>query len=124
MSKSDTNVPEWLREHVEPFRQWREARRADPGPRPPEELGRDFTRVEDVFTWLSHPSNWFQSELDIIRWKGATPSISESQAWQLAPGCWGRESMMTVVFTEQKRKRHGRSLDFQDQDEPGETDPR
>lgn len=46
-------------------------------PPPPPELGRNLRTVDDVRRWLSHPSNWHQSEFEHLRWTAKGPTISE-----------------------------------------------
>ncbi len=105
------DVPEWMREFVTPYILWQAARRKDPGPPPPEELGRNLDSLEDVSIWLSHPSNWFDGDLDIIKWNGVVPTISTSRAWQIAPGCYERDMMLRVVLQEQIRRKRGKAND-------------
>jgi hypothetical protein len=107
LASRDTATVEWMDPHVEPFRRWREERRRDPGPPPSQELGRNLDTLADVDVWLSHPSNWVGGKFDIVRWDGFVPRIADAHAWQLAPGCWGREMMLRVVLLEHRRRKRG-----------------
>lgn len=96
---------EWMLPHVEEFLRWRDRRASIPGDPPPAGLGRALETLKDVETWLSHPSNWFNGVIYIIRWNGAVPTISREEAWQLAPGSPCRKTMLEVILCEHHRRR-------------------
>lgn len=94
-------------EVLRPLQRWRDAQRSAKDNPPNKELGRNLETIEDVDTWLSHPSNWFRGQIYIIRWDGCVPMISEEQAWQLAPGSFSRDMMLKVVLSEHQRRKRG-----------------
>ena len=98
---------EFMLDVTAPFRRWQELHRVDPGPTPDRELGRCLETLDDVMTWLSHPSNWFRGDTYIIKWDGHVPTIADSQAWQLAPDSFGKDMMLKVVLQEHNRRKRG-----------------
>lgn len=90
-----------------PFRQWAEQRERNPGPIPQ----KNILNPRELLDWLSHPSNWFDSHLYIVKYEGLTPKISKHHAWKLAPGCKDRYGLISVVFNCLNRRKNGSDVD-------------
>jgi hypothetical protein len=102
----------------EAFVEWVKDRLREPGPLPDPQLGRDPANTSELSEWLSHPSNWVDTELDIVRWDGNVPRISSHHAWKLAPGCRDAKGLIEVIAWVQRQRKSGVSMpEFQMQRE-------
>lgn len=79
-------------------------------PDPPEKLGRMLTTLEEAKAWLLHPSNWFESDLDILRWDGLSPKISRSRALAYLRGETNDDVFLGAIVG-QRNRRAGRVPD-------------
>jgi hypothetical protein len=60
--------------------------------------------VADARRWLTHPSNWFESELFIIKWDGLVPRISRRHGQRLLDEPWD-DGLPEVVLRQQREAR-------------------
>lgn len=66
----------------------------------------DLDTVDGMREWLSHPSNWVETDLFIIRFDGLSPKISSSHVWKLATGCNEALFLLDVVLADRRNRRH------------------
>ena len=88
----------WNEEYIA----WQHMVEKSPTPLPPDI---DLDTLSGLGQWLSHPSNWMNTDLYVIKWNGLIPSISRFHAWKLAPGCPERTGLLGVLLYERKYRR-------------------
>lgn len=100
---------------MEPFEAWCDQQECEPKPLPE---GLDLDTVEGMGTWLSYPANWVRSDLFVLKWDGMVPRLARNYAWNIAPGCPDRKTMIEVAIYERRRRRERSRKD----DSPGQQE--
>jgi hypothetical protein len=67
--------------------------------------GGRLSTIDEVRTWLAHPSNQRETQLFIIGWEGHVPYVSKNNVVDLS-----RDSFCRAVIYEQRQRRDGRTL--------------
>lgn len=65
----------------------------------------DLETVSGIHQWLSHPSNWKNTDVFIIGWNGLYPWISERHAWKFAPNCKDGKELAEIVLYDRNKRR-------------------
>jgi hypothetical protein len=67
--------------------------------------GADLKTIDNVIRWLSHPSNWSEIGLFIIKWDKTVPKLSHRSAYMIAPqnGESDLKFFASAVLSEQSR---------------------
>lgn len=91
-----------------------------PGPPPPVELGRELKTIDDARRWLTHPSNWVDTDFFVFVWDGLTPRICRKHGQRLLREPWDT-GLLEVAITQQARRRLGGR---DEEKEPIEDGPR
>lgn len=95
----------------------------EPPPPIPESFGYNLDTVEKARRWLTHPQNWFRSELFIIRWNGLLPMISEKHGRRLIAEPWDNGLPEVVVWEQRKRRsKNDRGEQVEDPEPPQPQD--
>lgn len=86
----------------------------DPGPPPELSLGRHLTSVEHARIWLTHPANWHDTELFVVKWNGHYVTVNHKRGQELIdrPHDIG---LLEVVVWQQKQIKQGRKADPEQQ---------
>lgn len=80
-------------------------RTTEPPPPLPDSFGYNLDTVAKARQWLTHPQNWFRSELFILRWDGLLPRISERHGRRLINEPWDNGLPEVVVWEQRQRRK-------------------
>lgn len=77
----------------------------DPGPIPDPELGKNISSIDDARRWLSHPTNWFESHLFIVKWDGLVPKVNKDKGRMILNGDRECDSLLACVVVGQRKRK-------------------
>lgn len=76
----------------------------------PAEMGKNLDTIAKARQWLTHPQNWHDTNMFIIKWDGLTPSISKQHGMRLIRETHD-DGLPTVVVIEQRNMKNGKKSD-------------